>query len=50
MKKALKNLANPTYYDSPPYAEYDEDYAKDRVLRQTANYAQTILDKLPKLK
>ena len=50
MKKALKSIANPSYYDSPPYAEYDEDHAKDYALRQTACYAQTILNKLSKIK
>ncbi len=50
MKKALNHIANPSYYDSPPYAEYDEDHAKDRVLKQIAVQAQSILDELPKIK
>lgn len=50
MKKALKSIANPLYYDSPPYAEYDEDHAKDCVLKQTATYAQSVLNKLSKIR
>ena len=50
MKKALNDIAKPFYSDSPQYAEYDWDHAKDEGLREQAKIAQGALDKLAELK